>query len=413
MTDKNKLNRLLNSTSAGAIAKALDAKDGTVDNQISGSVWNDFVEGKGGKQIGENGSISVFNAMNSITTYAVRNGQAQGTSANEVANEWLTQNQAPAPAGGSQNPSQAGGAQAPAESASASSADEADNQPADDQTNAKEAKANEMSLRPTNNKNFYYSESEKEHYKWDAKKQTFIKYPDIAYVAADGSYRREYKNADGSRRRINHNKDGYPTEMSARDNNGRIYIKRDYAAKKLGLRETFATKSSGIYYDEKTKGHYKWDNDKHVFIYMGKNVKYVSPDGTPLNYVPEAKPISHKYTGKVTGIIEKHTDKEFTYDTNGNKTKEVYKDKKGSKTRTIERTYDAKGHVTSLVKRHSNGKAESKEIYTYDQNGNVIGSTIWNYDKNGHVKESFEYTYAEKGIITNRVHKDARGNEIK
>jgi hypothetical protein len=80
----------INGTSAGMIAQQLDAADGKKDGKISASVWNSFVKDKGGKQI--KNSISVENAMNSITTYAVRNAnQAQEkTNANSVAGNWLS-----------------------------------------------------------------------------------------------------------------------------------------------------------------------------------------------------------------------------------------------------------------------------------------------------------------------------------
>jgi len=59
------VNKLLNTTLAGQTAKKLDAKDGTEDGKISGTVWNEFIDEIGvGKKISDNGSISVFNTMN-------------------------------------------------------------------------------------------------------------------------------------------------------------------------------------------------------------------------------------------------------------------------------------------------------------------------------------------------------------
>lgn len=84
------VNKLLNTTLAGQIAKQLDAKDGNKDEQISASIWNKFVNEIGtGKTISENGSISIVNAMNSITTYAVRLAKQAGKNVDELAKEWL------------------------------------------------------------------------------------------------------------------------------------------------------------------------------------------------------------------------------------------------------------------------------------------------------------------------------------
>ena len=83
MTD---VNPLLNSTSAGQIAQKLDAADGTKDGKINASIWNEFVEDKGGKKIKE--SIDVVSAMNSITTYVVREAKKAGKNVEVLAQEW-------------------------------------------------------------------------------------------------------------------------------------------------------------------------------------------------------------------------------------------------------------------------------------------------------------------------------------
>ena len=80
----------LNDTSAGAIARKLDAQDGASDGKISGSVWNNFIDTTncGGNKI--KNYISVENAMKSITTYVVRqSAQYKDKSADDLANEWL------------------------------------------------------------------------------------------------------------------------------------------------------------------------------------------------------------------------------------------------------------------------------------------------------------------------------------
>lgn len=81
------INPKINSTQAGMIAKELDKRDGTEDGKISNSVWNEFVADKGGKTITQ--FITLENAMNSITTYLVRNAHKAGQSVKELADSWF------------------------------------------------------------------------------------------------------------------------------------------------------------------------------------------------------------------------------------------------------------------------------------------------------------------------------------
>lgn len=82
----------------------LDAADGKKDGKINASIWNEFVADKGGKTIKE--SIDVVAAMNSITTYAVKNAATAGKAVNDLAKEWLGA-EAPAPAEGNETPAPA------------------------------------------------------------------------------------------------------------------------------------------------------------------------------------------------------------------------------------------------------------------------------------------------------------------
>ena len=101
MTEVN--NRLLDTTSAGWIAKKLDAADGNQNGQISASIWNKFVGEIGtGKEIKE--SISTVAAMNSITTYVIRKAKELNKNVEELAMEWLGNVKEP-------NTGNAGGAQ--------------------------------------------------------------------------------------------------------------------------------------------------------------------------------------------------------------------------------------------------------------------------------------------------------------
>ena len=84
------ISKLLNTTAAGQMAQKLDAADGNKDGKINGSIWNQFVENTGGKKISEDGFISVENAMNSITTYVVKNKNSQNKSETKIVNEYNT-----------------------------------------------------------------------------------------------------------------------------------------------------------------------------------------------------------------------------------------------------------------------------------------------------------------------------------
>ena len=91
------VNPLLNKTAAGLMAQKLDAADGTKDGKINASIWNEFVKDKGGKEVRE--FINVEAAMNSITTYVVRESKKAAKSVESLAKEWNENINTPAPSG--------------------------------------------------------------------------------------------------------------------------------------------------------------------------------------------------------------------------------------------------------------------------------------------------------------------------
>ena len=399
----SEVNPLLNSTLAGQIAQKLDAKDGNKDGKISASIWNEFVAGKGGKEINE--FIDVEQAMKSITTYAVRSGTNE-KSADSLAGEWL---ETAGGAEGSNNTTGAddadgaGNTQGTGNTEAADDAEgtvntqgAADKKPKTDPQ--KEAAAEQMGLRKTYRSDFYYSETEKMHYKWDKKKKQFVKYPNIDFVNKDGSYRRSYKNSDGSKRIINYSSDGYPTSMQARNYQNKSYTNKDGAAKKLGLRKTYG---ENIYYDEKTKKHYEWNKEKHTFD-IRTDIKYVGRDGVA--YDKTVKIVKNK-KGQV--IKESVQSSDTYYDSKGNKTKEVYKDENGKVTDTYEYAYDSQGNLTKKVHKGSQGKVIGSWEGFYDSQGKVTGS--WEYSYDSQVEVSYEYTYDSQGNKTKEVKKDSQG----
>lgn len=79
---------------ARAIALELDKKDSHgEDGKIEASIWNKFVEDKGGKQI--RNSITLENAVKSITTYLAKNAAKTGEVFGDLADKWFNKETAP------------------------------------------------------------------------------------------------------------------------------------------------------------------------------------------------------------------------------------------------------------------------------------------------------------------------------
>lgn len=77
-------------TLAGQIVQQLNIKDNKEDEKIEASIWNKFVQELGtGSSINE--SISLKDAVNSVTTYLVRLACQSKGSVNELAAKWLNQ----------------------------------------------------------------------------------------------------------------------------------------------------------------------------------------------------------------------------------------------------------------------------------------------------------------------------------
>ena len=77
-------------TLAGQIVQQLNIKDNKEDEKIEASIWNKFVQELGtGSSINE--SISLKDAVNSVTTYLVRLARQSKGSVNELAAKWLNQ----------------------------------------------------------------------------------------------------------------------------------------------------------------------------------------------------------------------------------------------------------------------------------------------------------------------------------
>ena len=81
-------NNFLNATLAGKITKKLSAKQNNQTDVIKADIWNEFIQQIGtGNKI--KNQISLHNAVNSITKYAVVEAHKQNRNADEVAKEWF------------------------------------------------------------------------------------------------------------------------------------------------------------------------------------------------------------------------------------------------------------------------------------------------------------------------------------
>lgn len=378
------INPILKNTSAYKIAENLDKQDGTADGKISASVWNEFVKDKGGKEVNE--FINIEDAMKSITTYAIRGAKVAKTTANELGDKWF---KATPESGEADAADGAGGADG---------ADNKKNVPVN-KGNAdkdKAAAAKEQGLRPTYNPKFYYSETEKEHYKWNPKTKKFTKYSNIAYFNKDQTYVRKYKNKDGSAKVIDYSSDGYPTKMQARNWQNKPYLNKDFVVKKLGLQPTYATKSEGIYYDKGTKMHYKWNEKTHAFDALNKNTRFVTKNG--VEYGKGTKGTITDYHNGTRKEVVKSGDsiEERIYNAKGKLQTKINKDKKGKLIDRYDYSFDNNGNPVKCIGKDSAGKINKINDYKY-QNGKLAKT------------ETTEYENGKKSSV---YHTDANGNKI-
>ena len=388
------INPILKNTSAYKIAENLDKQDGTADGKISDSVWNEFVKDKGGKEVQE--FISIEDAMKSITTYAIRGAKAAKTTANELGDKWFKATPESGEADGADG---TGGAEG------AGSADNKKNAPVNkgkvDEDKA--AAAKEQGLRPTYNPKFYYSETEKEHYKWNPKTKKFTKYSNIAYFNKDKSYVRKYKNKDGSAKVIDYSRDGYPTKMQARNWQNKNYLNKDFVVKKLGLQPTYATKSEGIYYDKGTKMHYKWNEKTHAFDALDKKTRFVTKNGCEYGKDAKGTIIDSPNGTRKEVVNDGGGIEERIYNAKGNLQTKINKDKKGKLLSRFDYSYDNNGNPVKQIGKYSVGKITAIKDYKY-QNRKLVKTETTNYE-NGK-KLSVYHTDANENKIYKEAYKD-------
>ena len=136
-------------------------------------------------------------------------------------------------------------------------------------------KAKEAGYRSTYSPDYYYDETNKVHVKYNQRTGEFEKVPHLVFVGKDGSTRYEYPNGE-SKRSESYDAKGDLISIDARNDKSQQYVNAEFASKKLGLRTTNA---QDIYYDETQKRHFKWDDKKHCFVALSKDIAFVSADG--------------------------------------------------------------------------------------------------------------------------------------
>ena len=264
-------------------------------------------------------------------------------------------------------------------------------------------KAKAQGLRTTYSDKYFYSEKTKKHYYYNKKKGQFLEDPNIVFVAKDGSYRKEIRNQDGSTRSITYDKEGYATKMQALNYKKHFYTNRDFAAKKLGLRETLATKSKGIFYDPKSKIHFTWNPKTHTFEAMDKSVRMVGKDGWTYDKNGQNGNVQLRTDG-----TDVETDPETgkvttrTYRDNGSRSYQISKYPNGE---ISEYWYDENDKLTHQIDKYPEGLTSE---FWFDENDRTIKRV--NTDKDGNVK-IYSFTYGKGGsCILQQL--DEHGNNI-
>ena len=115
-------------------------------------------------------------------------------------------------------------------------------------------KAKDAGYRNTWGDGIYYDEKKKVHMAYNEETGEFEEIPNLKYVGNDGSKRYEIKTADGSVISTTTDSEDNETGIQARNSEGKAYLNKDYAAKKIGLRKTY---NDNVYYSESKKMHYR------------------------------------------------------------------------------------------------------------------------------------------------------------
>ncbi|CDC19042.1 unknown [Clostridium sp. CAG:306] len=207
-----------------------------------------------------------------------------------------------------------------------------------------------------------------------------------------------------------------PETVAAEEEKQDVPKDKEGAIKAMGLRETFASKSKGIYVDPKTNQHYKWNPGANEFIALDKNVAMVGKDGA--NYNKDGKYLHSNSFRLLTDGRDVYTKDDgstetSTYNDDGKCTKRVEKDKDGNLLSIMNYTYSAEG-IKNGCKRidyYSDKKMKKVTDFSYDTSGKETDSLTRYYSPDGKLENINQFTNGKNGsYIGQEV--DASGNPI-
>lgn len=191
---------------------------------------------------------------------------------------------------------------------------------------------------------------------------------------------------------------------------------KEGAIKAMGLKETFASKSRGIYVDPKTNQHYKWNPETNEFEALSEDVAMVGKDGT--KYDKDGK--YGKYgrfqllkDGREVYTYDDGSTETRTLDDNGRMIKYVQKDKDGNLEciENITRSADGKRTGIKKIEYDDNQKMSKVADFSFDSDGNPSGSLVRYYSPDGKLEKINKFTDGKDGsYIGQEV--DASGKPI-
>lgn len=324
------INNNLKATLAYQIAAKLDAQDeNSGDGKINGSIWNNFAEEYGGKKIEE--SISLKQAMNSITTYLVRQAKTLGTSVDELAKEWLgkvSSNQ-------TEETTDSSGAKATSETAQSD---------------------------PTPPKRAFFYELPKDIIFPSATNipEGDSNPPIMSDPKMKGEPNSEVKQKDGTTYCYNSDgqlslikdSNGNKTQEYNYNEDGNIfnYSRYEYDSRGNNTRTVVYNSNGSVdYYNDK---EYNFDNKET------SNIRR-SSDGSVLDNLNNAK-TEYNDAGKMSRVIYYGVD--------------------GKQNGYFDYEYDANGNNTREIVRNADGTVNYYTVYEYDEDGNETKSTMYNAD---------------------------------
>ena len=340
----------LKSTLAYQIAAKLDAQDGA-DGQISKSIWDGFVADKGGKTIDE--SIDLKSAMNSITTYLVRQAKSAGQTVDTLAKDWLGKvNSSETPASGETKKS--GGTQqaATAPPTKAPISDVPQKKTFPPAENIPEKDPNPPQISEPNMKGK----------------------PDSVVKQKDGTT--YYYISDGRLDHIENSEGNWIQDFGYNDDGSiEYYARYEYDANGNNTRTIYYTPNVLVsHYCDKT---YNSNNQETSSIRRTQDGRVEGSDIYEVEYNADGKETRTVYYNS-DGSVKNYED--YEYGANGKKTRAVRCDASGNVKEYTVYEYGTNGKKTRAVRCDASGNVKEYTVYEYDKDGYYTGSTLYNPD---------------------------------